>query len=168
MLMKNILNAVRPTWSMSNLGLASFPSNVWGCVFLCLITGSAFPRVRMIWMTGERQWLPLSLQACLQELQPLSLAPLFNPASPNVHSPACRCGAGALVYGAWEQSTAVTTLSHNGRSQTFPVRPTSSRRLAFRACSCPCIIFAKSWSSNMQFTISQCFATPSARICLCI
>lgn len=60
----------------------------------------------------------------------------------------------------------MTTLSHNGRSQTFPVCPTSSRRLAFRVCSCPCIIFAKSWSSNIQFRLSQCFATPSARICL--
>ena len=62
----------------------------------------------------------------------------------------------------------LTTLLHDGKSQTFPARPTSSRRLTFRACSCPLIIFAKSWSSNIPFTLSQCFATPSTRISPCI
>lgn len=154
---------------MSKSGLAAFPSDVWACVFLCLIIGSAFPRVVMIWMTSERQWLPLNLEGCLRELWPLSLSfPSFNPASANVHPPARRRGVGAPVDGSREQGTAVTTHSHHGRSQTFPACPTSSSRLASRACSRPLIIFANSWSSNIQFTLSQCFATPSAGICLYI
>lgn len=62
---------------MNKSELAAFPSNVWGCVFLHLIFGSAFPRITMTRLTSEGQWLSLNLRGVCGSSDP-SCSPLLT------------------------------------------------------------------------------------------